>query len=102
VTNFRRKSCDSHKVNSSLPIDFFSIVRYWTHNHFLYQSLVDLVVIDAAFGMENHGSIPCNCGREGAGTTWCKIWLPNQIKLVVKAKKEKVKFFYHLDEFIFG
>jgi hypothetical protein len=30
-----------------------------------------------------------NCDREGAGTTWCHNWAPNQIQLVVKKKKEK-------------
>jgi hypothetical protein len=36
--------------------------------HFV-QSLVGSVVIDAAFGSEDHGSTPRNCDRKGAGTT---------------------------------
>jgi hypothetical protein len=46
------------------------------------------VIIDAELGREHHGSIPHNYNREGAGTTWWKNWPPNQIKLVVKAKKK--------------
>jgi hypothetical protein len=42
------------------------------------------VVIDAAFGSEDHGSTPRNCDRKGAGTTWCQNWPSNQIKMVVK------------------
>jgi hypothetical protein len=34
-----------------------------------YQSLVGSVVIGAELGREDHGSIPRNCDREGAGTT---------------------------------
>jgi hypothetical protein len=49
------------------------------------------VVIGAEIGRDDHGSIPRNCDREGAGTTWCQNWPPNQIKLVVKAKKKKKK-----------
>jgi hypothetical protein len=41
------------------------------------------VVIDAELGREDHGSIPRNCDREGAETTWCQNWPPNQTKLVV-------------------
>jgi hypothetical protein len=33
------------------------------------QSLVGSVVIGAELGREDHGSIPRNCDREGAGTT---------------------------------
>jgi hypothetical protein len=33
------------------------------------QSLFDLVVIGAELGRDDHGSIPHNCDREGAGTT---------------------------------
>jgi hypothetical protein len=55
------------------------------------QSLVGSVVIDAELGREDHGSIPRNCDREGAGTTWCQNWPPNQIQLVVKTKKKKDK-----------
>jgi hypothetical protein len=39
-----------------------------------YQSLVGSVVIGAELGREDHGSIPRNCDREGAGTTWCQNW----------------------------
>jgi hypothetical protein len=45
------------------------------------------VVIDDELGREDHSSIPRNCNREKAGTTWCQNWPPNQINLVVKAKK---------------
>ncbi|KAK2369722.1 hypothetical protein QL285_082838 [Trifolium repens] len=34
-----------------------------------YQSLVGSVVIGAELGRKDHGSIPRNCDREGAGTT---------------------------------
>jgi hypothetical protein len=35
----------------------------------LNQLLVGLVVIDAEFSWEDHGSIPYNCDRKGAETT---------------------------------
>jgi hypothetical protein len=46
--------------------------------------LVSSVLIDAELVRENHGSIPHNCDRNEAQTTWCQNWPPNQIKLVVK------------------
>jgi hypothetical protein len=42
-------------------------------------------VIDAEFDMKDHGSIPRKYDREGEN------WPPNQIKLVVKVKKEEEK-----------
>jgi hypothetical protein len=32
------------------------------------------VVIDDELGREDHSSIPRNCNREKAGTTWCQNW----------------------------
>jgi hypothetical protein len=42
-------------------------------------------MIDAEIGRKNHGSIPPNCNREGAGTELT----PNQIKLVPKTTYKK-------------
>jgi aspartokinase len=47
------------------------------------------VVIDAELGRENYGLIPRDCDWEEVGTTWCQNWPPNQILVVVKAKKQK-------------
>jgi hypothetical protein len=52
----------------------------------------DLVVIDAELGRKNHGSIPHNYDCEGAEIIWCQNRSPNQIKLVVKAKKRKKNY----------
>jgi hypothetical protein len=46
------------------------------------------VVINVELGREGHSSIPRNCDREGAETTWCQNWPPNQIKLMMKVKKK--------------
>jgi hypothetical protein len=41
---------------------FFKFINF-------YQSLVDLVVIGVELDRKHHGSIPCNCDREGAEIT---------------------------------
>jgi hypothetical protein len=50
------------------------------------QSLVDSMVIDAALGRKDHDSIPCNYDRRGLEEP---LKSPNQIKLVVKIRKNK-------------
>jgi hypothetical protein len=44
------------------------------------------VVIDVELGREDHSLIPATA-IEGVETTWCENWPLNQIKLVVKGKK---------------
>jgi hypothetical protein len=43
------------------------IIYVFTNN--LHQSLLSSVVIDTELSREDHGLIPNNCDREGAGTT---------------------------------
>jgi hypothetical protein len=75
---FTQKSDQIHKQSHLLHINlFFSKKKaetsfiYIKNNNSMYQnqSLVGSVVIGAELGREDHGSIPRNCDREGAGTT---------------------------------
>jgi hypothetical protein len=63
---FRYELIESFSSNH--PCFFFTPLAYKKFRK-IHQSLVGSVVIDAELGREDHGSIPHNCDREGAGTT---------------------------------
>jgi hypothetical protein len=46
------------------------------------------VVINIELGNEDHGRFPATTFGKGTETTWCHKWSPNQIKLIMKIKKE--------------